>query len=290
LPARPIPAFHNPRSGSGQIARDALEAVGVFDIQECDPDSFDDQITQAIQSGADRVVIAGGDGTVAMAAAALVGKSVALAVVPGGTLNHFARDHSIPTDPVEAAEAAVHGNVTTADVAYVNDRLFLNTSCVGAYVIFVRAREHLERYLGYRLATVVAAFRLLGRVRPLTVLLELEGETRRYQSALVFIGVGERELQLPTLGGRAKDGRRGLHVIVVRGGTWARLVAVGVIAAVRGNGAIARGALADSFVVDRCRIEFRRRMGRVAVDGEIEEMASPLDYHIVRDALHLVVP
>ena len=51
-----------------------------------------------------------------------------------------------------------------------------------------------------------------------------------------------------------------------------------------------RSALADSFVVDRCRIELRRRRGRVAIDGEIIEMDSPLEYAISRDALRLVVP
>jgi len=104
------------------------------------------------------------------------------------------------------------------------------------------------------------------------------------------VGVGERELQLPSMGSRAKDGRRGLHVIVVRGGTFARLVAAGVTAALRGNMAIDRGKLMDTFVVDECRIELRRRAGRVAVDGELVELNSPLEYRIDRDALLLVVP
>jgi hypothetical protein len=59
---------------------------------------------------------------------------------------------------------------------------------------------------------------------------------------------------------------------------------------VRGNAAIARGSLADTFVVDTCRIELRRERGRVAVDGELVEMKSPLEYRIERDALRVVVP
>ena len=290
MPNRQIPAFVNPNSGSGQAALDALRDVGAFDVHECDPDALDEQIERAVKAGADRIVVAGGDGTIATAASALVGKPTALAIVPGGTLNHFARDHGIPTDHREAAEAATQGEPTPTDVAYVDGRLFLNTSSVGAYVIFVRTRERLERYFGYRLATLIAALRLLGRVRPFTVILDLDGQTRRYRSALVFVAVGERELQLPAMGSRAKDGRRGLHVIVVRGGTWARLVSAGLVAAVRGNAAIARGSLADSFVVDQCRIELRRPEGRVAVDGELVEMTSPLEYRIERDALRVILP
>jgi len=294
VPDRPIPAFVNPDSGSGAAALEALQATGRFSVETCPPaslrDRLRDRIERAVTSGAERIVVAGGDGTIAQAAAAVVATRAALAVVPGGTLNHFARNHGIPSDPAEAAAVAASGEVVTADVGYVNGRLFLNTSSFGAYVAFVRTRERLERRLGYRVATVVAALRLLGRVRPFTAELELDGVARRFRSSLVFVGVGERELQLPALGSPAEHGRRGLHVIVVRGGTWARLVAVGLTAAFGGNRAITRGSLAETFVVDRCRIEMPRPEGRVAVDGEIVTMRSPLEYRIARDALKLVVP
>ena len=286
----PLPAIVNPKSGSGSAALAALEETRGFAIERSEADTLEALVDRVVADGADRVVVAGGDGTIARAAASLVGTRTALAVIPGGTLNHFARDHSIPTDHREAVKTATAGRVATADVAFVNDRLFLNTSSVGAYVLFVRTRDRLERWLGYRLATLFAGLRLLGRVRPFTVSLELDGVARKYRSALVFVGVGERELQLPSFGSRAADGRRGLHVIVVRGGTWARLIAAGLTAALRGNEAIARGTLADTFVVDRCTIELRRRHGRVAVDGELVDMTSPLEYRIERDALRLVVP
>lgn len=287
---RRILAFVNLESGTGEAAREALDALDTFDVQACDPNALERQIERAVDEGADRIVVAGGDGTIAKAAGALVGKNTALGVVPGGTLNHFAKDHGIPTDLATAVEVSASGATTTTDVATVNGRVFLNTSSVGAYVVFVRTRERLERRIGYRLATIIAALRLLGRVRPFTVELKLDGVARRYRSALVFVGVGERELQLPSMGGRAENGRRGLHVIVVRGGTWARLVAAGVTAVFGGTDAIKRDALADSFIVDECRIELRRPMGRVALDGEIVEIRSPLEYRVERDALRLVVP
>ena len=280
----------NLESGSGKSAREALDALGGFHVEVCDPNSMDRQIEHAVHAGADRVVVAGGDGTIAKAAAALIGQKTALAIVPGGTLNHFAKDHGIPTDHATAVELSANGATTTTDVGTVNGQVFLNTSSVGAYVVFVRTRERLERRLGYRLATLIAAFRLLGIVRPFTVELKLDGVARRYRSALVFVGIGERELQLPSMGSRAENGRRGLHVIVVRGGTWARLIAAGLTAAFGGTEALKRGTLADSFVVDECRVELRRPVGRVALDGEIVEMRSPLEYHFERDALRLVVP
>jgi hypothetical protein len=74
--------------------------------------------------------------------------STAIAVLPGGTLNHFARDHGIPTDLDEALRVAEHGDVRPVDVGYLNDQLFLGTTG-RAYVRFVQIRDRLERYLGY---------------------------------------------------------------------------------------------------------------------------------------------
>ena len=99
----------------------------------------------------------------------LDGKTTALAVIPGGTLNHFARDHGIPTDLDDAVANAAVGVRATADVATMNDRAFLNTSSVGAYVVFVRIRERFEPWLGYRLASLVAAPRLFFVVRPVSL-------------------------------------------------------------------------------------------------------------------------
>ena len=285
-----IPAFVNPTAGSGERALEAIRSVGRYDVISTTPETLDESLRDAIAHGAERVAVAGGDGTVARAATVLAGTTAALAIVPGGTLNHFAKAHGVPLDHEEAARLGAEGPIASADVAYVNDRLFLNTSSVGAYVSFVRARERLERRLPYRLASLVAALRMLGRIRSFTVELEVERQVRRYRSSLVFVGVGERELQLPSLGSPVEGGRRGLHVIVVRGGTWARVVAVGFTAAFRGTRALARSSMADSFVVDRCRIEFVRPEGRVALDGELLMMRSPLEYRIARNALRIVVP
>ena len=46
----------------------------------------------------------------------------------------------------------------------------------------------------------------------------------------------------------------------------------------------------DSFIVERCRIEMRRPRGNVAIDGELVPMVAPLEYHVERDALRVVVP
>ena len=283
-----IPAFVNPKSGNFEGARTALEQAGSFDIHEVDPETLHDDIRDAVESGATRILVAGGDGSIRTGARAVRGSACELAVLPAGTLNHFAKDHGIPVDLVEAAEAA-GGEVTIAiDAGSVGDTLFLNTSSIGAYVTFMRVRERLEKRFGYKLASFLAAIRTFVIMPTMAVEIEVEGKARVYRTPLVFIGVGERELQLPDLGSRKENGRRGLHIIIVHGRRKARLLAVALAAVARGVRTAARAPELESFIVERCTISVRRRNVAVALDGEEELMSSPLEYRLERDILRVV--
>jgi diacylglycerol kinase family enzyme len=258
-------------------------------VRVVEPERLREAIAEGVAEGRKRIVVAGGDGTVASAARALVGTGVELGIVPGGTLNHFARDLGIPPDLPTACEMAADYTVTAcADVGYLNGVLFLNTSAVGAYVKLVRTRERLEPRLGYRLASTAAAVRVFLGIPRFDVELDVEGVVRWYRTPMVLVAVGERELKLPTLGKRIPGGRRGLHVMVVRGRTRAGLLALALAAVARGVRHVSRTPKLDSFIVDRCRVILRRR-GPVAVDGEIVQLDTPLEYELARDALKVVV-
>jgi len=283
-----IPAFINPRAGNAGAAREALEAVGDFDIVDVPPAALAEQVTSAIRGGARRILVAGGDGSIGSAAGAIAGTGIELAILPCGTLNHLARDLSLPLDLNEAAQIAKTGHSMPVDAAVVNDRLFLNTSSVGAYTTFVRARERLERRLGYHIASLVAGVQLVVRMPTFRVTVDVERQTREYITPLVFIGVGERELRLPTLGARVAGGKPGLHVMVVRRRSGARAVALGLAAAARGVEAVSRTPALDAFLVDSCRIE--RHSRSISIDGEIVHVPAPLRYRYVPGHLRVVVP
>jgi diacylglycerol kinase family enzyme len=250
-PARTlIPAFVNPEAGSADDAREALRTAGGFDIREVPPQTLADHVREAAAGGATRVLVAGGDGSIASAAGVLSGTQTELAILPCGTLNHLAKDLSLPLDLVAAAHVARDGAAIPVDAAMVNDRLFLNTSSVGAYVTYVRIRERLERYLGYHIASFVAALRLLIRLPTFRVTLTVEGHVREYVTPLVFVGVGERELKLPALGARVAGGRAGLHVMIIRRRSGARTLALAFAAAARGVDAVAQTPALDAFIVE----------------------------------------
>ena len=284
-----IPAFLNTEVDDPAEIEKALEAAGVFAIHRHPAVGITEAVREVVRRGARRVVAVGGDGTISAVAAAVAETPVELAIVPAGTFNHFAKDHRLPLDPREACELAASGSrVEAVDVAWVNGRLFLNTSSVGVYANFVKGRNKWEPRLGYWLGSMVSMVRNFLRVRPFSLWFESDSNARPYRTPLVFIGVGERELKLPTLGNRVPSGRRGLHVIIVRGRTRARLVTLAFAAAARGLRAVSRTPHLDSMLMERCRIVQRHET--LAVDGEIVRMPSPLEYRFGPGALRLVAP
>ncbi|HZI42865.1 MAG TPA: diacylglycerol kinase family protein [Gemmatimonadaceae bacterium] len=286
-----ILALVNSEAGTAEDACHALDKSGAFRVERIAPKELATRVRRAVESGAPRIVIAGGDGSIATAAGALRGKPCELAILPGGTLNHLAQDLGLPTDLDEAVRVAAGPTTRRIDIADVNGRLFLNTSSVGAYVTYVRTRERFERRLGYWLASAAAAFRILFRLRSFRVTLEVNGKEREYMTPLVFVGVGERELKLPTLGKRVENGCRGLHVMVVQSRSAGRVLALAFAAAARGVKQVSQTPEMQSFIVDSVRIEPKRRVTawNIAVDGEIVRVTPPLEYRLVRDGLKVVV-
>jgi diacylglycerol kinase family enzyme len=284
-----VPAYVNLAGGSAKAALEALEGHAGFDLRPTEPANLTAALREAASAGVPRVLIAGGDGTIASAASVLAGTSTALAVLPGGTLNHFARDHGIPTDLAEALEVAGQGRISRVDVGYLNDQLFLNTSSVGAYVRFVETRDRMQGALGYWAASVVAGLRVLGSLRHTRVTLEAEGRKRVYRARLVFIAVGERSLVPPGLGRPVGDPGGALHVVVSRGRRQARRLARAFAMTDRGLPVKAKPLGVETALVQRLRLDLPRTRVKVAMDGEIRWQRTPLEYRLVPGALNLVV-
>jgi diacylglycerol kinase family enzyme len=75
------------------------------------------QARQALADGATLVIVAGGDGTVRIAADALAGSSAAMAIVPLGTGNLLARNLTLPIGSLDdAIDVALGGNQMPVDL------------------------------------------------------------------------------------------------------------------------------------------------------------------------------
>jgi len=112
----------------------------------------------AANAGADVVVVLGGDGTLNEAANGVAGTETALAPLPGGSTNVFARTLGLPEDPVHATavtlDALERGSIRAVGLGTANGRYFLFHCGVGfdaAVVEQVEKRGQLKRWAGHTL-------------------------------------------------------------------------------------------------------------------------------------------
>jgi YegS/Rv2252/BmrU family lipid kinase len=131
----------------------------------------------AASPAVDRVVVAGGDGSVAPVAAVAGRAGIPLAVLPVGTANDFARELGIPDDLTEACGLAVHGSkLRPLELGWMNgERPFVNVASAGLPAPAAeRARSWKERLgpLAYALGALQAGM----TAKPLPCLVECEGE------------------------------------------------------------------------------------------------------------------
>ncbi|WP_027927603.1 bifunctional phosphatase PAP2/diacylglycerol kinase family protein [Amycolatopsis benzoatilytica] len=154
-----------------------------------------DQLAEEIDArGTIRALgVAGGDGTVAAVASVAAERGLPLALIPAGTLNHFARDIGVRSMP-DADEATERGHAVGVDLGEVEvsgageagHRWFVNTASLGGYPEMVRLREKLQQRHPKWPAAAIALVRVLRRAKPLDV--RLNGEPARVW--LVFVGNG----------------------------------------------------------------------------------------------------
>jgi diacylglycerol kinase family enzyme len=285
---KPVPLYYNPDSGSSVKVLDLIRHDQRIRLEATKPEELEQTIKRAVLQGAQRVLISGGDGTVALAASHLAGKKTELAVIPSGTLNHFAQRTGIPVNAEDSLDIALNSKAQPVDVGYVNDTLFINTSSVGAYPTFVRSRNYLENRMHYYPASVVAGVRRLLNFRSVRVTLA----GKQLRTPLVFIGVGERELRLPTFGQVKQQGQKGLHLIAVACNGKIEMFKLVVKSIFLGIDPMQKEGHIENQLLSDIVVHFHRRQKRVhiALDGELTWLYTPLQYRLAPQEIMVAMP
>lgn len=186
------------------------------------PDGLRDEVSRLVADGVDVVAAVGGDGTQRTAAAALIDTDVALAVIPGGTVNLLAQ--VLGVDDIERATiAAAHGATRMIDVGLVvggedaeRDVFVLNASTGWDAAVIEHVGDGAKRFgrLGYAATGLVQWFQ--SEANAVTV--EIDGHPWYDEPALTVLvmNVGERGSASLHLAPDAEfdDGR--LDVVVLR--------------------------------------------------------------------------
>jgi diacylglycerol kinase family enzyme len=186
-----------------------------------------EQTRTALAAGAEVVFVAGGDGTIATCAGALVGTDATLAVLPLGTGNLVARNLGLPTDPDTVVDLVVAGDRRRIDVGLVDGRVFLVMAGIGFDAELLEGTsEAAKRTIGW-FAYLLAGLRLL-RAAPVRMTVEVAGGPvlRRRARSVLVANMGVLEGGIPLFPGAAPDdGQLDIGILSPRTARhWARLL------------------------------------------------------------------
>ncbi|MGW2425151.1 phosphatase PAP2 family protein [Streptomyces sp. NPDC001709] len=287
----------NEGSGTADRVRALHNALPRAEIVTCAPQEVGDELAKAAVRA--RVLgVCGGDGTVNTAARIALRHDLPLAVLPGGTLNHFAYDLGVE-DERDLARAVRHGEAVRVDVVRYRtgdgEGLFLNTLSLGVYPELVRERELPHARLRSRGGTprshriggwpagLLGALRVLRAHRhPLEV--ELGGERRPLWLLFVGNGVYHRMGLAP---GRRTDLADGLlDVRVVHG---SRRPALRLLAAAAA-GPLTRSPAHAAVQVERLRLTGLAPGTPLAYDGEVTAVSGEVTLEKLPEALTVYRP
>lgn len=302
-PAAPLIFIINAASGSSDgdakrvVIEDALRAAGrQGDVRFVRPDALAQEARAAAATALatrSAVVAVGGDGTINAVAQAAHGAGCAMGVVPLGTFNYVARTHGISTEPAEAAQMLMHAVPVPVQVGTVNGHVFLVNASLGLYPALLEDRETYKARFGRSrwVAMGAACMTLLRGHRQLRLLIDEGGVVREVRTPTLF--VGNNRLQLEQVGldlsahpARALDDGRIAAVMLKPIGTLAMawLMLRGAM------GSLGEADSVESFAFQRMVVQPRLRKIKVAFDGEIARMRTPLEFRVAAQPLYLLKP
>lgn len=276
----------NSAAGAPARAGALLEALPLAEVVECEPARLGEELEKAAARA--RVLgVCGGDGTANAAVAVALRHRLPLAVLPGGTLNHFAYDIGVE-DQRDLCRAVEAGDAVAVDVGRFRSGsgargYFLNTFSIGVYPELVRLRDRWAHRIGGRAAAVLAAVRLLRSDRQ-----PLSAEFRGRKRALWLLFAGNCTYhRLGFTPGRRLDLADGLlDVRVVHGGRrpGARLLAAALA------GPLMRSPAQAAVRLARLRVDGLEPGTVVAYDGEVSVVQGDLIIDKLPEALTVYRP
>lgn len=239
------------------------------------------------EAGFEIIVAGGGDGTVSAVASQLVGSGVRFGVLPLGTLNHFARDLGLPLEIDQAIAVICSGESRPIDVGMVNELTFINNSSLGLYPDQVRVREKWRAIVGKWPALIIASLIVLTRFASLKIIASFDGRSIRRRCPLVVIGNNEYNLEPREFiqRGRLDCGCLGLYFLRDEGRTGLLRLALHSLVY-----RLDEDASFEHYTTQEVSLAMGRRRVRVALDGEIYKLKTPLHYRSVPGGLHVMVP
>lgn len=155
-----------------------------------EPDRLVPTLKRALAAKPDLVILGGGDGTISGLVDYLKGTGAALAVLPLGTANSFARSLGIPLDIAGAIEVIARGQLRRIDLGMIDHDYFANCAALGiSPQIAENVPPRLKRWFGRAGYLAWAAYEFT-RFHPFTLIVGEGAEAQRLRVVEVRIANG----------------------------------------------------------------------------------------------------
>lgn len=160
------------------------------------------------QNRPDRILVAGGDGTIKLIAEIIQADPIPLGIFPAGSANGLAENLSLPSDLKGIASIALGDNLVSMDCIMVNGEFCLHISDLGLNAELIRNYEegNIRGKLGYVIQTIPT---LIQSEFPFDFSIEIGGNTLHRKAVLVGIANAKKYGTGATINpaGRYDDGK-----------------------------------------------------------------------------------
>src|SRR5690606_34925505 len=134
----------------------------------------------------DRILVAGGDGTIQLAAKAVLELNIPLGIIPAGSANGLASNFNLPDSLEEQVKITLGDYFISIDVILVNNHLCLHIADIGINAHLIKNYENssLRGKLGYALQTIPT---LMESDLPYRFSIEINGETIQKEGIMIAL-------------------------------------------------------------------------------------------------------
>lgn len=261
-----------------------------------DPKNLPQAISRAIELARQHhgaVVAAGGDGTINAVVQQVLPTGLPLGILPQGTFNYFGRQHGVSSDIEEAARSLLTAHIKPVQVGLINEQAFIVNASMGLYPTMLQDREMFKKRFGR--SRVVALFASLATMlrdhRDWVIKLTLDDTTHTIVTPTLF--VGNNALQMEQIGIPEAPALQDGQLVAIAVKPVGKLAMLGLLL----RGALGQLGDADkvsSFAFTSLTVSPRRphrpKRLKVATDGEVIWMDTPLHFRPSPQPLQLLVP
>jgi diacylglycerol kinase (ATP) len=159
----------------------------VLEVYQTTGENDEEHIKNIIKTKSiERILVAGGDGTIQLVAKAVLGLNIPLGIIPAGSANGLASNFKLPDNLEEQVNIIFGNHFIDMDVISVNNHLCLHIADIGINAHLIKNYENssLRGKLGYALQTIPT---LIESDLPYHFSINLNGETIQKEGIMIAI-------------------------------------------------------------------------------------------------------